>query len=81
MDPVTSNIQANQHLKNENVLWVKRPSMTRRAVVTHLKFEIKLIIKLREKKSRVLFFGGGGKGESNLGGIDFYWYLLVKTSF
>ena len=56
--------------------------MTRRAVVTHLKFEIKLIIKLREKKSRVLFFGGGGgKGESNLGGIDFYWYLLVKTSF
>ena len=58
--------------------------MTRRAVVTHLKFEIKFIIKLREKKSRVLFFGGGGgggKGESNLGGIDFYWYLLVKTSF
>ena len=56
--------------------------MTRRAAVTHLKFEIKFIIKLREKKSRVLFFlGGGGKGESNLGGIDFYWYLLVKTSF
>ena len=56
--------------------------MTRRAVITHLKFEIKLIIKLREKKSRVLFWGGGGrKGESNLGGIDFYWYLLVKTSF
>ena len=55
--------------------------MTRRAVVTHLKFEIKLIIKLREKKSRVLFFWAGGKGESNLGGIDFYWYLLVKTSF
>ena len=55
--------------------------MTRRAVVTHLKFEIKFIIKLREKKSRVLFLGGGGKGESNLGGIDFYWYLLVKTSF
>ena len=54
--------------------------MTRRAVVTHLKFEIKFIIKLREKKSRVLFLGGG-KGESNLGGIDFYWYLLVKTSF
>ena len=55
--------------------------MTRRAVVKHLKFEIKFIIKLREKKkSRVLFLGGG-KGESNLGGIDFYWYLLVKTSF
>ena len=53
--------------------------MTRRAVVTHLKFEIKFIIKLREKKSRVLFWGG--KRESNLGGIDFYWYLLVKTSF
>ena len=34
--------------------------MTRRAVVTHLKFEIKFIIKLREKKSRALFFGGGG---------------------
>ena len=48
--------------------------MTRRAVVTHLKFEIKFIIKLREKKSRVLFFGGGGEGESNLSGIDFYWY-------
>ena len=47
--------------------------MTRRAVVTHLKFEIKFIIKLREKKSRVLFFGGG-EGESNLSGIDFYWY-------
>ena len=24
MDPVTSNIQANKHLKNENVLWVKK---------------------------------------------------------
>ena len=56
--------------------------MTRRAVVTHLKFEIKFIIKLREKKKQgSFFFGGGGKGESNLGGIDFYWYLLVKTSF
>ena len=57
--------------------------MTRRAVVTHLKFEIKFIIKLREKKKQGSFFGGGGwgKGESNLGGIDFYWYLLVKTSF
>ena len=55
--------------------------MTRRAVVTHLKFEIKFIIQLREKKCRVLFLGGRGKGESNLGGIDFYWYLLVKTSF
>ena len=53
--------------------------MTRRAVVTHLKFEIKFILKLREKKSRVFLWGG--KGESNLGGIDFYWYLLVKTSF
>ena len=55
--------------------------MTRRAVVTHLKFEIKFIIKLREKKKQGSFFWGGGKGERNLGGIDFYWYLLVKTSF
>ena len=55
--------------------------MTRRAVVKHLKFEIKFIIKLREKKKAGFFFWGGGKGESNLGGIDFYWYLLVKTSF
>ena len=41
--------------------------MTRRAVVKHLKFEIKFIIKLREKKKQGSFFGGGGKGESNLG--------------
>ena len=33
--------------------------MTRRAVVKHLKFEIKFIIKLREKKKQGSFFGGG----------------------
>ena len=34
--------------------------MTRRAVVTHLKFEIKFILKLREKKAG-FFCGGGGR--------------------
>ena len=36
--------------------------MTRRAVVKHLKFEIKFIIKLREKKKAGFFFFGGGGG-------------------
>ena len=36
--------------------------MTRRAVVTHLKFEIEFIIKLREKKKQGCFFLGGGEG-------------------
>ena len=36
--------------------------MTRRAVVKHLKFEIKFIIKLREKKKQGSFFLGGGGG-------------------
>ena len=36
--------------------------MIRRAVVTHLKFEIKFIIKFREKKKQGSFFWGGGEG-------------------
>ena len=83
---VTSNIQANQHLKNENVLWVKKAQYDKKGCGNTSEMR-KKNYQVKRKKSRQFFFfwGGGGPGwvkeESNLGGIDFCWYLLVKTSF
>ena len=79
MDPVTSNIQANQHLKNENVLWVKKAQYDKKGCGSTSEIWNKIYYQVKRKKSRVFFWCV--KGESNLGGIDFYWYLLVKTSF
>ena len=82
MDPVTSNIQANQHLKNENVLWVKKAQYDKKGCGNTSEIWNKTYYQVKRKKKQGSFFWGGGrKGESNLGGIDFYWYLLVKTSF
>ena len=61
MDPVTSNIQANQHLKNENVLWVKKAQYDKKGCGNTSEMR-KKIIKLREKKAGNFFFLGGGGG-------------------
>ena len=75
MDPVTSNIQANQHLKNENVLWVKKAQYDKQGCGNTSEIWNKIYYQVKRKKKQGPFFWCV-KGESNLGGIDFYRYLL-----
>ena len=62
MDPVTSNIQANQHLKNENVLWVKKAQYDKKGCGNTSEIWNKIYYPVKRKKMQGSFFGGEGEG-------------------